>query len=390
MLKTSICIIGGGPAGLAASLTLSKNGIKHILIERNDTPKEKVCGECYDGRLIKTLNKINPEIVSQLFAENVIQHITDYQYINTKNKVLHIKADKQKATLRVSTYRPNFDAFLLAKALESPYLQYINGISIVNKIVENNKIYLYDNEKLYTIEADLAIIATGNQSLFANEILKNKIASNQFLLITRRYYKRLQTNLINGFFQVYFINKPIHCYLYIVSLPNDQFTVELMVVKKIAQDSKINLELLFEKIIAEHTYIASIFANAELQGKPKGAALPLTSDTKHKLSAERILFAGSSGSHVNPLTGWGVGHAIFQAHCAAEQCIKSLQQQDFSTAFLSQYDSIVQQDLANDLQKGRGADFVMQYAHNPTNWLLGIVASNTFLSKKVATAIVNA
>src|SRR5437763_15787674 len=36
--EVPVLIVGGGPCGLAASLTLSRLGVEHLLVERNATP----------------------------------------------------------------------------------------------------------------------------------------------------------------------------------------------------------------------------------------------------------------------------------------------------------------------------------------------------------------
>src|SRR3970040_3019814 len=40
-----VVIIGGGLAGLTSAIHLSKSGLKVTLIEKNEYPKHKVCGE---------------------------------------------------------------------------------------------------------------------------------------------------------------------------------------------------------------------------------------------------------------------------------------------------------------------------------------------------------
>ena len=40
-----VLIVGGGLAGLVNAIHLSKTGLKVIVLEKNDFPKHKVCGE---------------------------------------------------------------------------------------------------------------------------------------------------------------------------------------------------------------------------------------------------------------------------------------------------------------------------------------------------------
>ena len=384
MLKTPVCIVGGGPAGLMASLFLSKNGVAHSLIERNTTPVEKVCGECYDGRLSTVLNKLDSQLLPTMLQEKVIHPIKNYQYFNNAGKMLSICATKYNATERYGTYRPNFDAFLLQQALKSSYLKYYDGISVDKTVVTDTAIDIASNNLL--VKANLAIIATGNQSpLAANKI---KQASNYFLLAARGYYRHLDAPFTDGFFQVHLIKDPLPCFLYIVSLPDGLFTVELMILKTNAVKNQLNPETLLHDIINNHHPVKKIFKNAILVGKIKGASLPSTINNRQVFSAERQLFVGSSGGSVNPLTGWGVGHAVFQGMKAAEQCVKSLKNQNYSAEFLQSFDKSLYVALKSDWRKSRYADVTMRYLHNTTDRFIGLVAAYPFLGKKVANAIV--
>jgi len=47
-----VLIIGGGLAGLTSAIHLSKSGLKVSLIEKNEFPKHKVCGEYISNEVL--------------------------------------------------------------------------------------------------------------------------------------------------------------------------------------------------------------------------------------------------------------------------------------------------------------------------------------------------
>ena len=59
---SDVTIIGGGLAGLCNAIHLSKYGKKVLLIEKNEYPKHKVCGEYISNEVLPYLDflDINP------------------------------------------------------------------------------------------------------------------------------------------------------------------------------------------------------------------------------------------------------------------------------------------------------------------------------------------
>ena len=59
--KADILIIGGGLAGLVNAIHLSAAGLSVILIEKNEYPKHKVCGEFISNEVLPYLQHLNAD-----------------------------------------------------------------------------------------------------------------------------------------------------------------------------------------------------------------------------------------------------------------------------------------------------------------------------------------
>jgi flavin-dependent dehydrogenase len=63
-LQDEILILGGGVAGCAASIALAQKGRSVTLIEREPTPRHKVCGEFLSGEALEDLHALGIDVAS--------------------------------------------------------------------------------------------------------------------------------------------------------------------------------------------------------------------------------------------------------------------------------------------------------------------------------------
>jgi flavin-dependent dehydrogenase len=61
-LQDDVLIVGGGVAGCAASIALARKGQKVTLIERETTPRHKVCGEFLSGEALADLHALGIDV----------------------------------------------------------------------------------------------------------------------------------------------------------------------------------------------------------------------------------------------------------------------------------------------------------------------------------------
>ena len=385
MLHTHVCVVGAGPAGTVASLFLSKNEVPHILVDRATFPREKVCGEFFDGRLQHVLNKIDPHFIQRMKEKNIIQDIRQYAYINTQLKQLVIDTPL-KTTARVSANRYDFDHYLLEEALKSEYVRYFDHTNISEGMVTESGVLLSNSTKSFAVEAQAAILATGSNSPLSQKLVPQNRAMGHFLLAARGYYHNIAKPEQQNTTQVYFFRQPFPYYLCIVHLPNNLATAEVCVLKTVAAKHRVNPESLLLNVVGEHPEIKKLFAHASLEGKIKGTVLPKTSG-QHAISAERVLLAGACGSSINPVTGWGVGHAIFESMCAVNQYVESAKKNDFSAEAFREYDKKVHSSLGKDRFLGRLADWTLMHGAPIVDFIIGRVASNAWLSRKASALI---
>lgn len=63
-MQDDVVIIGGGVAGCAASIALARKGRNVTLIEREPTPRHKVCGEFLSGEALEDLHALGIDVAS--------------------------------------------------------------------------------------------------------------------------------------------------------------------------------------------------------------------------------------------------------------------------------------------------------------------------------------
>ena len=167
MIRFDLAVIGGGPGGYVAAIRAAQLGLKVCIIE-----KEKLGGVCLNWGCIPTKALIKNAEVYSLIKDSE----------NYGIKVKNISVDFKKNVKRsrdISQRLSKGIEFLMKKNK----IKHFNGIG---RLKSKNSIEINNNDKVYIVEADKIIIATGARPktfLGLDFDIENVISSKDAMLL---------------------------------------------------------------------------------------------------------------------------------------------------------------------------------------------------------------
>ena len=301
-LQSKICIVGGGPAGATASLFLSRYGIPHLLVDKAHFPRDKVCGESFDGRVYRILEELSPDYLPSLEAEGQLMKTWNYRFLSARIDLpVHFPATSLP---RLSLARADLDHFLHEQLRRSPYANVLYGYPVQDVCRQGSGFRLQG--KNFRIDAELVLMATGAQPMPADD--------PSLFLFSRTYYD-LPEPLEDKGLEVYYFEQPVKGCLFLCPLSRGRYNVEIGVQQAAYKAGGIGMEALLQAYIRSRPELAQRFSAGRPLGNAKGTGMLLRS--KKRWTDDGLIFIGSGAFCVNPITGLGVGNAMTMGKLAA-------------------------------------------------------------------------
>ena len=195
-----VIVVGAGPSGVSAAISLAKANKKVLLIERGDYAGAK---NMYGGIMYShALNDIFPNFLNEAPIERITKK---HNYlILTENEAVGISySDKllnSDNNISFTAIRSKFDKWCVEEAQKAGVI-YAPRTLVKNAIVRNNFVIGVKTE-IEEIYASIVIIADGANSLLAKEIgLRKDIEPKDVALAVKEVYQ-LDKNTINDKFNL--------------------------------------------------------------------------------------------------------------------------------------------------------------------------------------------
>jgi menaquinone-9 beta-reductase len=386
MIETQICILGAGPGGAATALRLAQLGIPSVLVDKAKFPRDKICGDGMTGRTVAILNRIDPDIVNH-FEKTTIQAdswgVTFWMDNKREFRVPFRKnynKEEDKTPCFVSK-RLEFDNFLIEKVKQQPLIQFHENINIDTHERTEGGWILGSKKGDFKIKTTLVIAANGANSPFTRHVANIEVDPKHNAAAVRAYYKNVSDCHPDNYIELHFLKNYLPGYFWVFPLPNGEANVGFGMLTSTISARKVNLKKVLLDIIENNPGIKERFQNAELTDEIVGFPLPLGSK-RRILSGDNYMLVGDAACLVDPLTGEGIGNAVYSGYIAAEQAEKCLKANDYSTDFLKDYDTRVWRVMGTELNLSYKLQRLGKY---PAifNFVLWIASKNVQISELV-------
>ena len=293
-----IIVIGGGLAGLCNAIHLSKLGKKVLLIEKNEYPKHKVCGEYISNEVLPYLDflEVNP------FDFGAVR-INKFQLSTTKSNI--ISAKLPLGGFGISRY--TLDLVLSEKAKE-------NGVMILQDTVLDvtflKDFFQVETKQNSIFTSKIAIGAFGKRSLLDVKMGRNFIQKKSPYLGVKIHVKgNFKEDLVA-------LHNFKGGYCGVSKVENN--AINLCYITNYATFKQYkNIEDFQEQVVFKNNYLKEIFHSSEALFEKPLSISQISFETKKPVE-NHILMCGDSAGMIHPLCGNGMSMAIQSAQLASK------------------------------------------------------------------------
>ena len=314
-------IIGGGPAGSSAAISLSKRGARVLVLEEKHMPRGKVCGEFITPECFSTLERLG--VMERMITAGA-QKIERVSLVVTGGKTVQtdVSGMSDHAPWAMSLSRALFDQILFDRARET-------GATCLEGVAVNGCVF--DGGGSGTVDA--LSLKEGTKVSFKAPIVIDASGRNSRLMVDRRervagrrgsrlYALKAHFRGIEGIdnqVEMYFFPQGYGGLARVEDgLVNLCFIVNENTLKEAGGDpSKVVAVTLMKNPLARER-----LGGAELAGKWHSAG-PL-SFGRRRLTRDGVLAIGDASGMIDPFTGTGIQIALRTGEMAAEAITKAI------------------------------------------------------------------
>lgn len=317
-----IAVIGGGPAGSFAALTLAKLGAKVLVFEEHETVGEP--SHCAGHLSILSLRKLGLYPLPSTIVENIFSQANFYSPAGFKFSV------KLAKPVTCAVNRAAFDRYLAIKAEAAGARYYLNS-RVQSLLIDEGAVkgvVVAQHNDLKRIPAKIVIDAEGISSRILRQAGLAGLNGASLVYGVEAEVENASDLELDAV--EVFLGKAYAPGFYAWLIPRRDGTAKVGLAAK-----KGNPKMFLQRLMHKHPAASRKLRNARIQRitfHPISLGGPV-----HRAYADGFLVVGDAASQVKPTSGGGVIFGLTCARIAAEVAKEAINRNDFTSAFLQLY-----------------------------------------------------
>jgi geranylgeranyl reductase family protein len=349
MKHFDVAIIGAGPAGSSAAIQLAAKGYSVALLDKEQFPREKLCGDF--------LNPVNWPTLRELKVEQAVlacphEKISIFRFTSFSGEEAEIPlpAGRDEAVVGLGLSRCDLDYVLLKRA-KSLGVTVLDGCKPKELERESHgwRLKIDKPRVLGELGARMLIGADGRNSWVAHHLrladpstIRGQAVGFQFRLkCGNRSTGKVEIHLFPG------------GYAGVVGLGGDTITLGLAIEKHRLLDGRLE-ESLLESILPQNPWLKEILRSARVV--EMRSTYPVYFPPR-RVYADGVLLVGDAARVNEPVTGEGIYFALKSGVFAARTVDEGFQMSDFSAAHLRSYE----RDCRSAFRPRRGINALIRW-----------------------------
>jgi menaquinone-9 beta-reductase len=340
--RYDLVVVGAGPGGSATAYYASKAGLNTVLLDRQEFPRDKVCG---DGLMPHAASEVSLMGLGNWLDE---PHHGKFTGFSIYSQTAYMRQGVPPSLNGPHGYvvkREETDARLLERAISAG--AEFNGATRATELLRSpagkvTGVTATNGEDL-RFEAPLVVAADGVGG-FAGRGMK----THQNAVARRRYYRGMDGP--NKEDLHVFITKDMNehgaGYGWVFYLGDGRANVGAGVSTRVLARTGRNLKDFFDRFL-EEPQMAEWLESAEPEGPAKSWSLKMGMWGARRYT-QGLIMVGDAGSMVHPISGEGVGYAIESGRLAASWAHEAHARGDFSASTLSGYERQLRHQRARE------------------------------------------
>jgi len=323
-------VVGAGPGGSVAAAVLAKQGIKTLLLDRDQFPREKACGDCVQAEGFALLREIG---LTDPFPDTFFE-ITHSALVSPSGKRAEFEVHPVNGEPCRMVTRYEFDQLLYQYALrcgvEAQQAQ-VQAPIIEDGTVTGVRVKLGKREETYS--ARFVIGADGATSVIARGLGVHQRAEQDRCVSLRAYVDTEAT--LDPTIEIAFLQELRPGYAWFFPLSEHRANVGIGLRADVYRKTNRPLREYLDSYLNTPP-IRALIGDHEVYDV-RSWQLPLLSARQQRVFNGALL-VGDAGGFVDPLLGAGIAPAMLTGKFAAEIGSEALHEGDVSAKRLAVYD----------------------------------------------------